>query len=242
MAVRELNTLATSVGVATVSVKASKWKKVERLIGILEGRCQEPQLHTALRAAAEKWVNNGGKLSYGLAPAAAATVRDEAESVIPFHKVLVKGFRLETHASMFTYNSNLFSPETWPAFETWCRDLAKRLGARAWAACLEESLHAATATRKYHLHSYLYWQGGDGLIRRNTEDLVFQTVAPRVDVCTRTNPMRLRNAALQGLYYVYLLKLGTVASASNYLPWRDYTPKPDWLNAWWSAKTTTTKS
>ena len=76
----------------------------------------------------------------------------------------------------------------------------------------------------------------NGLIRRNTDDLAYDGVAPRVDVCTRTNPLRLRGAALQGLYYVYIMKLGTVASDTNYWPWRDYSPKPDWLDAWWLAQ------
>ena len=50
---------------------------------------------------------------------------------------------------------------------------------------------------------------------------------------TRTNPLRLRYAAMQGLYYVQIMNLGTVASATNYHPWRDYTPKPEWLEGWW---------
>ena len=190
-------------------------------------------MQAALRAAAEKWVQNGGKLSYGLTPAPSERTLDESETILPCHKLLVKGYRLETHASMFTYNSDSFTQGTWPSFHAWSRELAKRLGARAWAACLERSLHASIATPKFHLHLYLYWKGGDGLIRSNTNDLTFDSVAPRVDVCTRTNPLRLRNAAMQGLYYVQIMKLGTVAAATNYHPWRDYTPKPEWLEGWW---------
>ena len=234
-AVTELNILAATVGVKTVKVKNAKWKKVERLIGLLEGRCQEQGPAATLRAAAEKWVTHGGKLSYGLFERPRASAAEDGEPVVPFHKVLIKGFQLETHACMVTYNSPGFTLETWGPYEEWFRHLAKRLGMHAWAACLEESLHAGSTQQRYHLHGYMYWKGGDGLIRRNTDDLVFQDVRPRVDLCTRTNPVRLKLAALQGHYYVYIMKLGTKAVASNWMPWRDYTPKAEWLDAWWMA-------
>ena len=232
---RELNDLAVSVGAKTVAPKTVKWQKVERLIGILEGRCRDDARATALRSAAEKWVSNGGKLSYGLTAAASQTSGVDATPVLPFHKLLIKGFRLETHACMLTFNSADFRTETWATYVAWVEDVAKRLGARAWAACLEESTHASGAAWRCHLHGYLYWQGGDGLKRQNTDDLVFENVRPRIDLCNRTNVVRLRAAASHGLFYVYLKKLGTLQSASNFLPWRDYTPKPDWLDALWMA-------
>ena len=125
---------------------------------------------------------------------------------------------------MLTYNSSQFTQDTWAAYRDWFRALVKRLAAHAWAACREHSFHAHGDAPRYHAHGYLFWKSGDGLIRRNTDDLVFEHVRPRVDLCTRTNPMRLHGAATQGLYYVCRVKMGTAASAANYEPWRDYTP------------------
>ena len=116
----------------------------------------------------------------------------------------------------------------------WFRSLEKRPGAHARSACLEESLHAIGTAQRYHLHGYLYWKGGDGFIRRNTDDLVFQSVQPQVQVCTVTNPARLQSAAHQGLYYVYIMKDGTIVSSTNFKPWRNFVPKAAWVDAWWA--------
>ena len=137
---------------------------------------------------------------------------------------------------MVTYNSSQFTRDIWTTFERLFSRLAKSLGASAWSACIEESLHSVSSTTRYHLHGYLWWRGGDGFARRNTDELVFNGVRPRVDVCTRSNPWRLEAAAQQGLFYVYIQKSGTVAAAGNYKPWRDYTPKPQWLDGWWLAQ------
>ena len=234
-AIRVLNTLAATVGVNELRGKDVPWQKVERLIGILDGRCQEDEQRVSLRDAAEKWVACGGQLTHGLS-APSSLSEDTTPAAIPHHKIIEKGFRIRTHAFMVTYNSSQITKQTWAPYEQWFRALARSLGAHAWAACLEESLHTSGAGPRYHLHGYLLWKGGDGFVRKNTDDLVFEYVRPRIDVCTRTNPMRLQTAALQGLYYVYIMKAGTVSTASNFQPWRDYTPKAEWIDAWWSGK------
>ena len=234
-AVRELNALATSVGAHTLRAKSAPWQKVERLIGILDGRCQTPEQRAALRVAAQRWAASGGRLTHGLVDDPEPMTDDAAPPVIPSHKIIKKGFRIRTHAFMLTYNCERFTEETWGTFEPWLRTLAKQLGAHAWAACIEKSLHSAGSAPRYHLHGYLMWKGGDGFNRRNTEELVFDTVLPRVDVCTRSNPARLHSAALQGLHYVSTMKLGTVATATNFKPWRDYAPKADWSDSLWCA-------
>ena len=86
------------------------------------------------------------------------------------------------------------------------------------------------------MHAYLWWKGGDGLIRKNIDELMYGGFWPRVDVCTRTNPTRVESAAHQGLHYVSIHKLGTVASASNFKPFHDYTPQPAWIDGWWRAQ------
>ena len=234
-AVRDLNTLAIAVGAHTLRPKSAPWEKVERLIGILDGRCQVPEQRAALRVAAQQWVAGGGRLAYGLVDEPDSRADDEAPPVLPSHKIIKKGFRIRTHAFMLTYNSDRFTEETWGTYGAWVRALAKQLGAHAWAACIEKSLHSAGPAPRYHLHGYLLWKGGDGFNRRNTDELVFDGVPPRVDVCTRSNPARLHAAALQGLHYVSTMKMGTLATDMNFKPWRDYTPKADWVDSLWSA-------
>ena len=87
------------------------------------------------------------------------------------------------------------------------------------------------------MHAYFWWTDGVGLRRRSTNDLVFDGVRPRVDVCTcqATRGRALRVAAAQGLWYVAVLKSGTVASEANFLAWRDYVPKVVWFQSLWNA-------
>ena len=234
--VRELNILAASVGAKELGVKDAPWQKVERLLGVLDARCQEKDQRVALRALAEKWVGCGGKLSRGLSSADVTDADNITPVALAHHRIMEKGFRIQTHAFMVTYNCKNFTVSTWEAYAPWFRRLATSLGAHAWAACIEESQHTAGPGQRYHLHGYLLWKGSDGFVRKNTDELVFESVRPRVDVCTRTNPARLQTAALQGLYYVNIMKSGTVAAATNFEPWRDYTPKAEWIDAWWTGK------
>ena len=234
--IRELNTLAVTVGAKELRVKDTPWQKVERLLGMLDGRCQETGQRALLRSLAEQWVACGGNLSHGLRSADGTPADDTAPVALAHHRIIEKGFRIQTHAFMVTYNSATFTVGTWETYEPWFQRLAKNLGAHAWAACLEESQHTTGPKQRYHLHGYLLWKGGDGFIRKNTDELVFGSVRPRVDVCIRTNPARLHTAALEGLYYVNIMKSGTVSSATNCKPWRDYTPKAEWIDTWWTGK------
>ena len=95
----------------------------------------------------EAWVANGGGLS--------VPVLDEDDpdsqpkSPLDGHRVLAGGYRLKSKAFMLTYNSGNFTRDVWPAFETFTSDLARRLGARAWAVCLETSEEPG----RFHIHS-----------------------------------------------------------------------------------------
>ena len=55
---------------------------------------------------------------------------------------------------MLTDNCNEFSPASWGDFRAFVVALTKQFGAKAWAACLEKSLHSATSNL-YHCHDYL---------------------------------------------------------------------------------------
>ena len=84
---------------------------------------------------------------------------------------------------MLTYNGAAIAPTSFDAFKTFVINLKTRFGARAWAACLEQSLHAADAGR-HHMHAYLMWTDGIGLEVRSLDPFVFEGLRPRVDVCT----------------------------------------------------------
>ena len=88
---------------------------------------------------------------------------------------------------------------------------------------------------RFHGHGYLFWTDKSGLRLHNTDDLVFQAVRPRIDVCTATNPKAFRLSASRGLWYVSTLKKGTYKVDTNYPPWQQYTPKAAWLDDLWGA-------
>ena len=165
----------------------------------------------------------------------------QVPSAIYHHKVLLTGYRLESKAFMLTYHSRGFTLESWQGFRDFCERTARRLGATAWAACLETSVRAPpgalpepqTRTR-YHTHAYYLWDDGEGVRLRNTDDFVFLRVRPRVDTCSVSNSWAFRKASRHGLWYVHVMKLGTVQAASNWEPWEDYTPAVPWLLGLWN--------
>lgn len=233
-----MNDLAAEVGVNSISRKSSALG-VEKLVRLLDPRCQDGDLPARLRAAVESYLDNGGKFLSSivpLAPAAAGTEGDvdpEAPPVIERHRLLEAGFRLRSKAFMLTYNNKAFTQATWAAFEAWVRERCRSLGARRWAACIETSKNG-----RHHLHAYLWWTDGLGLDRRNTDDFLFLNTKPRVDVCTCQAPRgrTLKLAAAQGLWYVAVEKSGTVAAATNFVAWRDYVPKAPWYRGLWDAQ------
>ena len=258
-----LNALAEELGLRPVLVKSSA-PKVEALVRRLEARCQSSAHLSRLSEAVALYAHNGGIFSVPLlASASAATAvaedvlddadgerapplldDDDGEGAPPLarHRVLDEGFRLNSRAFMLTYNSRSFSAATWPVYLKWVKERRRSLGARRWAACFEESLNAAGlghmgggAPAVFHAHAYLWWTDGVGIRRRNTDDLVFNGVRPRVDVCTCQAPRgrTLKLAATQGLWYVAVHKAGTLHSSANYLAWRDYTPKAEWYRHLW---------
>ena len=61
--------------------------------------------------------------------------------------------------------------------------LKRSFGARAWSACLEESLEAKEPV-VFHTHGYLLWTDGIGVYCRSLDAFKFQDISPRIDVCT----------------------------------------------------------
>ena len=256
-AVQLLNGLADELGVKRAKSKSAS-AEVEALVRRLEPRCQMGSLPTRLRDAVVSFLDNGGHFVSAVLPpapvvlpAAAATATPACDAEIDAdtpppllrHRVLEAGFRLKSKALMLTFNSKAFIEATWPLFLAWLKGKARELGARRWAACLERSEHAqhsaaagsGAAAPVYHTHAYLWWTDGEGLQRRNTKDLVFDGVQPRVDVCTcqASRGRTLKLAACQGLWYVAVMKNGTVSAETNYVAWRDYVPNAQWLRSLW---------
>ena len=141
------------------------------------------------------------------------------------------GFELKSRAFMLTYNSFDFAPATWSSFLAYMKELRQKFGARAWSACLEQSLHAdGGAADRYHLHGYLLWTDGVGVHTENLDPFIFQGVRPRIDVCvSKTSTVSLHTAATHGLWYVWLRKSGTLFNATNYEAGVWYKPQAGWL-------------
>jgi len=237
-AVRSMNALATELGLEKVHVHLKGLLagevKVERLVRALETRCQTTSLSRRLLHAVRLWSDNGGTLPQPIS--GTATGGDEADepgvSPLPRHRVLEPGYTLKSKAFMLTFNSDAFDRGTWAGFERWVKVKHKEFGSRAWAACIEESLHAAATPRgtRFHLHCYFFWTDGVGLFRRNLDDLVFEDVRPRVDKCNAQKKVTPRTAACHGLWYVTVKKLGTVESSTNYKPGVAYKVLRVWLD------------
>ena len=73
--------------------------------------------------------------------------KDDAEAlpIVARHLVLKVGFMMKSKAFMLTFSSKEFTAGTWQPFQTWVKAKARKLHARHWAACLEESQHARAA-------------------------------------------------------------------------------------------------
>ena len=248
-AVALLSGLAVEVGISPIRAKSGN-DAVETLVRALERKCQTANLSGRLHTAASQFCGNGGIFTVPLLPVSIGVGGDERDTEvapsIQRHRVLDEGFRIQSKAFMLTYNCRAFTPAVWTAFLRWVKDKRRELGARRWAACLEKSENAqpaaaggaAGAGDVYHLHAYFLWADGEGLRRRNTDDLVFAGVRPRVDVCVcqSTKGRQFHAASAQGLWYVALKKTGTLNAETNYIAWRDFIPKGDWLRSLWNAK------
>ena len=113
-ALLQLNGLAEEVGAAAAQVdpRSAAAADVEKAIHVLEQRCQQPALAARLRTAVQAWVDNGGQLQAELAPPPDLS----SPAALPKHRVLQPEFRLQSRASMLTYNHRGLRPESWQPF------------------------------------------------------------------------------------------------------------------------------
>ena len=237
-AIKQLNMLCDERLLGTLRIPSkvvvATDTRVERLVRALEPRCQSALLAARLRAAAREWVANGGCLSRPLVADDGGDEDGPEELGLPLHKVLQPGFTLRTKACMLTYNSKNFTRATWAAFMAWFRPLCKKMHVHRWSACLEESVHAERATSKgsrYHIHAYLYWTDGVGVYCRDLKRFEFQGTIPNVQRCSAGHKVTPRTAATHGLWYVSVMKTGTIATQTNFVEWVHYVPKRVWLDS-----------
>ncbi len=162
-----------------------------------------------------------------------------------------QGYHIRSHAFMLTFNNAAFVEADWPSFQAWAAGKQRTLKARAWAACMETpregheppqehvacETDASAQSPRVHLHAFFYWTSKDGFRGNSREMLSFRGVPPRVDVCSEhRGPTHFRQAALHGLWYVSVGKLGTLHADTNYKAWRDYLPQSAWLRSLWNWK------
>ena len=236
LACQSLNDLARALHVADAKILDGKnplAEDVEALVRILERRVHTPEQTATLRTATEKYLGNGGTFSVPLL--------DEEEVLppaVPRHRLLQPKFELKSKAFMLTYHSSRFSLSTWAGFETFMKTLKKKLGARAWSACLELTLHATdNSSEKFHLHGYLLWNDGIGVHCQDLAVFIFDGVRPRIDVCiSKAAAGSQHSAACHGLWYVWVMKAGTRRRATNYEPGIWYKPQATWLQSLYQDK------
>ena len=250
-ALQQLNALVADVlpgmdklGTRDLSAKAFEESLFERILRALNRRCARGHQRRQLDAIVQSWVDNKGKLPPGLRLVEASHgpcmedvhgAGDEtAPALVPGHRVLKASFVLKSKAFMLTHNSRAFTRDDWLSYKQWAEGFANKHGAWAWAVCWEESLHA-TDEGVYHGHCYFIWTDGVGVRMENVQPLVFHGVRPRVDRCfTKTNDTTPRAASLHGLWYVTVMKQGTVGAETNYQPFSDYLPLASWMESLWS--------
>ena len=237
-AVKELNALANDVGIPRIGCKTTASTTVERLVLQVQDRCSDDATRRRLAAVLKTWVSNGGSLSCDLEEVGilsdANTATEDDAPILEMHELLKKGYKLKSKAFMMTYNSKDFGLWTWDRFRLWLRSLARKVGASTWAACLETtpqpSKRRADGEDMLHIHAYLSWKAEHGYDARNTDELVFEGVRPRIDKCSVSNPKQWKLAVRRGVWYVTVMKKGTLVASSNCA---SRPPKPKWVTDLW---------
>ena len=119
-AVSELNTLASELGVQPMPVKGSR-ERVGTLVRDLDRACGDESTAVRVRAAANRYLSNGGVLPAKLRPECSDAGDPAPGYQLQRHRVLEEGFRLQAKAFMMTFNSRAFTIGTWGPFSTWVK-------------------------------------------------------------------------------------------------------------------------
>ena len=221
-AVRQLNALVAEISLPGRRAKASAARNVdvECLVKLLETRLTTPGALQRLHDAAKMWVESGGSFSSPV-----LEVDYETPPNVGRRRVLAPTFRLRPKAFMPTHNGASTTATSFDTPRPFALGVKTRFGARAWAACLEQSLHADTQDR-HRLHAYLLWTDGIGINIESLAPLCFQGIRPRVDVCTAQVPTTSHHtAACHGMWYASTFKDGALKSDTHCPAWQFYKPK-----------------
>ena len=245
---QRLNTVALELGVSHLNIdrRNPNSGQVERLLRLVNARSPSATVLAEVRAATQKWTDNGGELSVELAEDSddgGTPVDEDVPSLVEGHRLLKPTFRLRSKAFMLTYNNREFKPTDWSDFRKFLCKLKKAFGARAWAAALEQSLQAdgTSAQEVFHMHGYLLWLDGVGVDQRDLGPFHYKGVRPRVDTCReKKTPAGTFSAACHGLWYVSFPKEGTKFNDTNFPAWKMYQPKVQWLEGLWRTRKITT--
>lgn len=251
-AVRQLNRLATYLGVETAALRATPEEHGGLYLRVCAAACSEHR--DDLLHARELWLSHGGQavfpegvlptMPHDELPAGAADDGDDAgeSTSLDAHRDLTaggpRGFRLRAKAFMLTFNSLVFvtSPALWKSFLVWVKGKAAEFHAQYWSATMECSERSAQEGR-VHLHCYFSWHGRwrNGIDHRTTDAWVFSGVRPRVDANTENRgPSYWMKATRHGHFYVWVAKSGSVFWDTNYPPWQgDWAPEAWWIVALW---------
>ena len=231
-AMKAINALTSEVSVplSPLSLRSATSEEVEKRVRLLEARLSSPDQMQRLRSTTKLYVDSGGVFS-------APVVADDQNTPSPVarHRVLLPNYKLKSKAFMATYNSVQIQPSCWERFKDFTIAKKVKYGARAWAACLEESEHSEVEGR-HHLHNYFLWTDGVGIECQTLDDFYFEGIRPRIDVCvTRCATSSPRSAAEHGMWYVTFVKKGALLSATNYPSPQWYKPQAAWLQSLYAA-------
>ena len=111
-AVGELNAVATELGLQPAPVKCGGGR-VGSLVRELDRACGDEGTAARVRAAASRYLDNGGVLPAKLRPECSDESGPAPNFQLQRHRVLDEGFRLHAKAFMLTYNSRAFTIGAW---------------------------------------------------------------------------------------------------------------------------------
>ena len=173
--------------------------------------------------------------------------RDGSQEQAPAGGAESKRWKMNGRGFMLTYNKKKWSHPPallFQAFLVFLKALVATLGCSKWTATCEESMNSKDKGR-VHLHAYLEW--AQSVSENLDERFDFESQRPRADnnwynigalerldgdqqkkFEKRAKAARGCNQRVsldEGHFYVYMDKIGTIASEANTSPFIDYWPR-----------------
>ena len=145
-----------------------------------------------------------------------------------------RNFRMNAKAFMLTYNG-VRTASTYDKYVEWLREffVPKFL---VWR--YTHALEMAPSTGSLHIHVFLEW--AKAIDWHNTDNVVFDNIRPDVrpnweSMQKRSACGRLRASLDGGHFYVWIQKHGHLKQGGNYIPFVNYSPRPEkTIDMWWA--------